>query len=103
MCEFKAFKFARLFINYSVRFMLFLNLFVSVLIEIILNEKKVMLVLINNDPRSFFFFKLIKIELFLQYKIDVNFLKFKISKNYPIFQRINLLINHDNFIFNNFF
>ena len=27
---------------YSVRFMLFLNLFVSVLIEIILNEKKVM-------------------------------------------------------------
>ena len=39
---------------YSVRFMLFLNLFVSVLIEIILNEKKVMLVLINNDPRSFF-------------------------------------------------
>ena len=84
--------------------MLFSNLFVSVLIEIILNEKKVMLVLINNDPRSFFFEKkLIKIELFLQYKIDVNFLKFKISKNYPIFQRINLLINHDNFIFNNFF
>ena len=75
-----------------------MNLFVRVLIKTILNEKKVMLVLINNDARSFYLKK-----IFLQYKMNAYFLKFKILKNIWFFNEKNLLINDDNFMFKKFF